>query len=95
MDNNINTTDNVELTSTKTNVLKVVYDWLDSIVISVIAVIILFAFVFRVVSIVGDSMNNTLNNGDRIVIFNLFIILNFFWLGIIEEKESKTNTYYQ
>ena len=72
MDNNINTTDNVELTSTKTNVLKVVYDWLDSIVISVIAVIILFAFVFRVVSIVGDSMNNTLNNGDRIVIFNLF-----------------------
>lgn len=52
--------------------LKTAFDWLDSIVISVITVIVLFAFVFRVVGIVGDSMNDTLFNGDRIVIFNLF-----------------------
>ena len=58
-------------TSSK-NGIRVIYEWLDSVVISVITVIILFAFVFRVVGIVGDSMNNTLQNGDRIVIFNLF-----------------------
>lgn len=52
--------------------IQIIYEWLDSVVISVITVIVLFAFVFRVVGIVGDSMNNTLQNGDRIVIFNLF-----------------------
>ena len=52
--------------------IKIIYEWLDSVVISVITVIVLFAFVFRVVGIVGDSMNNTFQNGDRIVIFNLF-----------------------
>ncbi len=49
-----------------------VYDWIDSAVTSIIIVVLLFAFVFRVVGIVGNSMNDTLNNDDRVVIFNLF-----------------------
>ena len=74
MDNNIiNSNEDVVLNEIKSNkVIKTVYEWLDSIVISVITVIVLFAFVFRVVGIVGDSMNNTLTHDDRIVIFNLF-----------------------
>ena len=48
------------------------FDWLDSIVVSVIAVVLIFTFLFRVVGIVGDSMNNTLIDGDRVVICNLF-----------------------
>jgi len=72
--NNKNTIEkDVVLNETKSKKgIQIVYEWLDSVVISVITVIILFAFVFRVVGIVGDSMNNTLQNGDRIVIFNLF-----------------------
>ena len=64
--------DNISAKTKQNNTISTIYEWLDSIVISVITVIILFAFVFRVVSIFGDSMNNTLQNGDRIVIFNLF-----------------------
>ncbi len=48
------------------------FDWLDSIVASVIAVVLIFTFLFRVVGIVGDSMNDTLQNNDRVVIYNLF-----------------------
>lgn len=48
------------------------FDWLDSIVASVIAVVLIFTFLFRVVGIVGDSMNDTLQENDRVVIYNLF-----------------------
>lgn len=48
------------------------FDWLDSIVVSVIAVVLVFTFIFRVVGIVGDSMNNTLQENDRVIICNLF-----------------------
>ena len=49
-----------------------VYDWIDSVLTSIIIVVLLFTFVFRVVGIVGDSMNDTLINNDRVVIYNLF-----------------------
>ncbi len=52
--------------------IKGVFDWVDSIVASVIIVVILFAFVFRVVRIDGESMNNTLMHNDRVLIYNLF-----------------------
>lgn len=48
-----------------------VFDWVDSIVASVIVVVVLFTFVFRVVGIVGNSMNDTLYNGDRVIISNV------------------------
>ena len=60
-------------TANKSSTLATVaYDWIDSIVTSVIIVVVLFAFVFRVVGIVGNSMNDTLANNDRVIIFNLF-----------------------
>ena len=49
-----------------------VFEWLDSIVASVILVVLIFTFVFRIVSISGSSMNNTLFDQDRVVIYNLF-----------------------
>lgn len=48
------------------------FEWLDSIVASVILVVLIFTFVFRIVSISGSSMNNTLFDQDRVVIYNLF-----------------------
>ena len=49
-----------------------VFDWLEIIVASVIIVTILFTFVFKVVTISGDSMFDTLQNGERIIISKLF-----------------------
>lgn len=49
-----------------------VYDWISSIVSSVIIVVFFFTFILRIVGIKGPSMKDTLHDGDRIIISNLF-----------------------
>ena len=56
----------------KNNNKKEFFEWLDVIVTSVLAVVLIFTFLFRIVSIDGDSMKNTLLNKERVVISNLF-----------------------
>ena len=48
-----------------------VLEGLDVITSAMIAVIILFVFVFKIPTIEGNSMNNTLFDGERIVISNV------------------------
>ncbi len=48
------------------------FDWIDTIAIALIAVIIIFTFFFRIATIVGPSMQNTLYSGERVIISNLF-----------------------
>lgn len=48
-----------------------VFDWVDSIVFAVVLMTMLFVFVFRVVRISGDSMQNTVFNDERVVISNV------------------------
>lgn len=48
------------------------FEWFDVVSVALIAVIILFGFVFRVVTISGTSMLNTLKGGEIVVISNLF-----------------------
>ena len=52
--------------------IKQIYEWLDTVVVAVLLVVFLFTFVFRVVGIEGNSMNNTLFDKDRVVISNFF-----------------------
>ncbi len=47
-----------------------VFEWLDVIVMALIVVVLVFSFVFRVATIDGDSMLNTLTEGERVVISN-------------------------
>lgn len=49
-----------------------VYEWLDVVVASIIAVVIIFTFIFRIVSIDGSSMAQTLFDGQRVIITDLF-----------------------
>ena len=49
-----------------------IFEWLDVVVASVVVVVILFTFVFRIVKIDGDSMNNTLIDGERVIITDMF-----------------------
>ena len=49
-----------------------IFEWLDVVVASVVVGVILFTFVFRMVAIDGDSMNNTLLDGERVIITNMF-----------------------
>lgn len=49
-----------------------IFDWLEVLVHAIIAVVICFSFLFRIATIDGPSMENTLHNGERVIISNLF-----------------------
>lgn len=49
---------------------KELLEWLDVLCIAIISVIVVFSFVFRVATIDGNSMLNTLHNGDKVIITN-------------------------
>lgn len=49
-----------------------VFEWLENIVLSLIAVILVFTFMFRIVGVDGISMVPTLQNKDRVIISHLF-----------------------
>lgn len=46
------------------------YEWYDSILKALIIILILITFAFKVCTVVGDSMNTTLVDGEKIVISN-------------------------
>ena len=52
--------------------LSSIYEILDSVVVSAVVVLLLFTFVFRIFIVSGPSMNNTLKNGERIVVSDMF-----------------------
>lgn len=58
-------------TSQKKNSQEII-EWADSIVISVLCVVLLFTFAFRMVGVKGASMEDTLKTGDKVIIYNLF-----------------------
>ena len=49
-----------------------VFDWLEVLVHAIIVVIICFSFLFRIATIDGPSMENTLQDNERVIISNLF-----------------------
>lgn len=49
-----------------------IYEWLEAIAFALAIVVLIFTFVFRIVSISGPSMQPTLHDGDRIVLSDLF-----------------------
>lgn len=51
---------------------KELFDWVDTIVVALVAVVIIFTFFFRIATIVGPSMENTLHSGERVIISDLF-----------------------
>lgn len=53
-----------------------VYDWVSSIIIAVIAVVVLLTFCFRLIDVDGQSMEPTLINTDKVVVTNLFYTPN-------------------
>ncbi|WP_283607535.1 signal peptidase I [Faecalispora anaeroviscerum] len=48
------------------------FEWVDSLVMALVAVVILFTFLFRVVTVDGTSMLPNLYSGDRIVVSSYF-----------------------
>ena len=55
----------------ETSARKEVYDWLQCVVVALIACVLVFMFVARVIDVVGTSMVPTLQDGDKIIITRL------------------------
>ncbi|MCM1055170.1 MAG: signal peptidase I [Bacteroides sp.] len=49
-----------------------VFDWLESILTAVIAIVLIFTFIIRINTVDGDSMNPTLTAGQKLVVSDLF-----------------------
>lgn len=64
-------TPNKETIPVKPSLLHEFVDWLDVIVVAIVAVTLIFSFIFRVATIDGDSMKNTLIDKEMIIISNL------------------------
>lgn len=48
-----------------------IFEWLDVLVTAMVAVVLIFSFLFRIATIQGSSMVDTLHNKEKVVISNL------------------------
>lgn len=56
----------------KFNIVQEMFDWAESLVTSLVIIVLLFAFAFRLIGVSGDSMKPTLHNMDYLIVSNLF-----------------------
>ncbi len=49
-----------------------IYEWLEAIAFALGIVVLLFTFVFRIVSVAGQSMEGTLHDTDRVLVWSMF-----------------------
>lgn len=76
MDNNLNNVNNEPETKkglkATRSVWNEVYEWVDYAVITVLCLLLVFTFIFRQVKIDGDSMYDTLKDGERVIVSDVF-----------------------
>ena len=71
--NNLPKENNIEqIIDKKTQFKKDIFDWIEVLVHSILIVVLCFSFLFRIATIDGPSMMNTLHDGERVIISNLF-----------------------
>ena len=57
-------TDEITPIVAKKSIWNFIYGWLDSLVFAIMLILVVFVFAFRIVGVVGDSMNPTLKSGE-------------------------------
>lgn len=48
------------------------YEWMEAAIFSLVCVVLVFSFLFRIVGVDGDSMQTTLMDHDRLILTDLF-----------------------
>lgn len=56
----------------KSSRVKEIFEWVEVVVSAMFAVVIIFTLLFRVATIIGDSMENTFFEGQKVIITNWF-----------------------
>ena len=64
--------ENVKAEKAPRSVRSDIYDWLQCIVMAIVICVLFFSFIVRLVDVVGSSMYPTLEDGDKIIVSNLF-----------------------
>lgn len=77
-----------EESSEKGSFLSDAAEVLETVLISVFVVIMLFAYVIRPVTVEGRSMNNTLQNGDRLIMTDLFYHPKYGDIVVVDNKKA-------
>jgi signal peptidase I len=62
---------------------RVLYEWVQTLVCSVLAAVVLFTFVIRLVGVDGHSMVPTLQNGDRLLVLNSLLYHDYRYGDIV------------
>ncbi len=68
-----------------------IYEWMEAIAFALAIVVVLFTFVFRVVSVSGGSMDSSLANGDRLLVNSLFYELEQGDIVIVVKENEHTD----
>ena len=69
------------------------FEWLDVLVTAIISVVVIFSFIFRVATISGRSMTNTLQDADKVIITNLaYFRWNLLFCRYCDVAVSVTNS---
>ena len=69
--NNFETENEKETFTAKERTAREVFDWVQTFCQALFAVIIIFTFFFKFVTVDGHSMDKTLSHGDRLIISNI------------------------
>ncbi len=72
----------------KTPLIVSVYDWLEVACFAAVLVILIFTFIGRMASVVGGSMENTLQDGDRILVTNLFYTPERYDIVVVQKEDG-------
>jgi len=67
------------------------FDWLQCIVFALVACILIFLFLGRTVGVVGGSMENTLHEGERLVISDLFYTPEYGDIVVLRQESFRTD----
>lgn len=76
-------------TEKKNVVTESCFDWVGAAVIALVAVSILFTMFFRVVNVSGESMTNTLQDGERLILSRAFVSPKFGDIVVIHQENDE------
>lgn len=65
------------------------FDWVGAAAIALVAVSILFTMFFRVVNVSGESMTNTLQDGERLILSRAFVSPKFGDIVVIHQENDE------
>lgn len=69
--------------------LKSAFEWVSSLITALVAVAVVFCFVFRIVTVDGESMTNTLQHGDNLIMISRFYELERGDVVVINYREDE------